>query len=396
MEKLFELKQQRAEMVTKMRAMMDKFDGAEMGAEDQAAYARMETEFDTLNARIETEERQQARERLIGEQGGRGEPRVGKQDEMKRAFRDHLRLGTPSTLAAYNALQMEDPTQAGYLVATEEFRNELIKGVDDAVLIRGLARRYTLRGAHSMGFPKRTARMSSAAWGTEVSLPKMDESLAFGKREFKPNYLTAGIRVTRPLIYNAPDVEGIVRDEILGNLNGVMETAYMTGSGANQPLGLFTASADGISTARDISAGNTTTAITFDGLIEAKYAIKAQYWPRLHWIFHRSAIKELAKIKDSDGQYIWQQSVVQGTPDMLLGIPVLMSEYAPNTFTAGKYVGLLGDLSNYWIVDGMALEIMVLTELYAPENQIGYIARLSTDGMPVLEEAFARVTLANA
>ena len=136
MEKLFELKQQRAEMVTKMRAMMDKFEGAEMGAEDQAAYARMETEFDALNARIETEERQQARERLIGEQGGRGEPRVGKQDEMKRAFRDHLRLGTPSTLAAYNALQMENPTQAGYLVATEEFRNELIKGVDDAVLIR--------------------------------------------------------------------------------------------------------------------------------------------------------------------------------------------------------------------------------------------------------------------
>ena len=51
-------------------------------------------------------------------------------------------------------------------------------------------------------------------------------------------------------------------------------------------------------------------------------------------------------------------------------------------------------MGNYWIVDGTALEVMVLTELYAPENQIGYIARLSTDGMPVLEEAFARVTLA--
>ena len=72
MEKLFELKQQRAEMVTKMRAMMDKFEGAEMGAEDQAAYARMETEFDTLNARIETEERQQGARAPDREQGRQG------------------------------------------------------------------------------------------------------------------------------------------------------------------------------------------------------------------------------------------------------------------------------------------------------------------------------------
>ena len=57
---------------------------------------------------------------------------------------------------------------------------------------------------------------------------------------------------------------------------------------------------------------------------------------------------------------------------------------------------MLGDFSNYWIVDGMEMEMSVLTELYALSNQIGYISRLSTDGMPVLEEAFARVTLASA
>ena len=144
----------------------------------------------------------------------------------------------------------------------------------------------------------------------------------------------------------------------------------MTGSGTNEPLGIFTASEDGISTGRDISTGNTSTEITFDGLLEAKYSIKTQYQPMLKWIFHRDAVKMLAKIKDSDGQYIWQQSVVEGTPDRLLNIPVLMSEYAPNTFTAGKYVGMLGDFSNYWIVDGMEMEMSVLTELYALSNQI--------------------------
>ena len=101
----------------------------------------------------------------------------------------------------------------------------------------------------------------------------------------------------------------------------------------------------------------------------------------------------LARIKDANNQYIWQPSVVEGTPDRLLGKPVTMSEYAPNTFTAGKYVGMLGDFRNYWICDGMNVEVQVLRELYARTNQIDYIARLSTDGMPVLEECFSRVTL---
>ena len=95
----------------------------------------------------------------------------------------------------------------------------------------------------------------------------------------------------------------------------------------------------------------------------------------------------------SDGQYIWQPSVVLGTPDLLLGKPVNSSEYAPSTFTTGLYVGLYGDLSHYWIVDALGMEIQVLAELYARTNQIDYLSRLETDGAPVLSAAFARVTL---
>ena len=79
---------------------------------------------------------------------------------------------------------------------------------------------------------------------------------------------------------------------------------------------------------------------------------------------------------------------------MILDIPVIMSEYAPNTFTTGLYAGILGDFSYYWIADALDMTIQVLTELYAESNQNGYILRSETDGMPVLEEAFVRVTLA--
>ena len=81
---------------------------------------------------------------------------------------------------------------------------------------------------------------------------------------------TAEILISKTLIRNAPNTDGIVRDEIGYIYASLLETAYMTGNGAGRPLGLFTASADGISTARDIATGNTATEIKFDGLYEAK------------------------------------------------------------------------------------------------------------------------------
>ena len=168
----------------------------------------------------------------------------------------------------------------------------------------------------------------------------------------------------------------------------------MTGHGAQQPLGVFTASNDGISTGRDVSTGNTTTSMTFDGLKEAKWTLKQQYWNGSQWIFHRDGGKQIDKLKDGEGRYIWQASVIVGQPDRLLGLPVNFSEYAPNTFTTGLYVGILGDFSFYWIVESLGMELQRLQELYAATNQIGFIIRAEIDAMPVLEEAFVRVKLA--
>jgi HK97 family phage major capsid protein len=219
--------------------------------------------------------------------------------------------------------------------------------------------------------------------------------MAFGKRALKPQPLAKGIKVSRPLLRkSAIAADALVRERLAYKFGVTQEQGFMTGTGANQPLGLFTASANGISTGRDVSTGNTTTALTFDGLQEAKYTLKGAYWAAAQWIFHRNAVKMIAKLKDGDGRYIWQDSVQVGQPAMLLGLPFNVSEYAPNTFTTGLYVGILGDYTNYWIVDSLMFEIQALFELYAATNEVGYFGRAEVDGMPVLEEAFIRVTLA--
>lgn len=399
MAKIFELKQNRAELTTQIRAMMDKYDGAEMIAEDKAALAKMETDFDALNMRIASEERQAERERAAGERQPEQNPQTPQAKERMSAFRNMLREGSNidinESARVYAALQQDNPTQAGYLVAPEQFVNELIKELADATFMRTKARVLpALRNAQSLGYPTRTAGMSSFAWGTELAAPTADTALAYGKREFKPRPGTSEILVSKTLVRNVPNVDALIRAEIAEEVGAALEQAYMTGDGATCPLGLFTASADGVPTSRDVSTGNTATEIKFDGLMEAKFSIKDKYQPRCQWVFHRDGIKQIAKLKNSDGQYIWQPSVVMGTPDMLLGKPVNSTEYAPNTFTTGLYVGIYGDLSNYWICDSLGMEIQVLAELYARTNQIDYLCRLETDGAPVVPAAFARVKLA--
>ena len=396
-QKLIEMKQERATIATSIRSLMTEFEAKEMPQEKRDELGKMEARFDTMNGSITMEERQLERERVIGEMQEQKEEKreTDTEKEVRTAFVNHLKFGTDQTMSEYRALQQDNPTQAGYLVAPEKFVSEIIKELDNSLFMRQISKVLPpLQGAHSLGYPKRTARMGTAAWGTEIATPTTDSTLAFGKREFKPNPASAEILVSKTLIRNAPNTEGIVRDEMSFMFGELQETAYMTGSGAGQPLGVFTASDDGISTSRDVSTGNTATEIKFDGLFEAKYAIKNQYQSRLEWIFHRTAVKQIVKLKDSNGQYIWQPSTVADQPDRLLGKPVRMTEYAPSTFTTGLYVGIIGDFKmGYWICDSLAMEIQVLMELYARQNQVDYMARIETDGMPVIEECFARVKL---
>jgi HK97 family phage major capsid protein len=202
------------------------------------------------------------------------------------------------------------------------------------------------------------------------------------------------VKVSRPLLRSsAINIESLIMERLGYQFGVTSDNVYLNGTGAGQPLGVFTASDDGISTTYDISTGNTNTAITFDGLKSAKYDLKSQYWANSNWIFHRSAVEAISKLKDGDGQYIWQASVVGGDPDMLLGFPMLLSEYAPSTFTTGLYVGILGDFSFYHIAESLGMSVQRLEELYAATNQVGFIGRQEIDGMPVLGEAFRRVTL---
>ncbi len=453
-DRLKELREKRGKIVTEMRTLTEKVttEKRDMTGEEVAQHDKLFAEQETLAGQIKAEERQlelnrelaartdptdeerrrleaqQQRDRIandnrLPENARRSavaqlgvEYRAGWSAEQDvramRAFNGWLRNGASvrslltsagdggedlkalAKLQEFRDLQAGSNTDGGYLVAPMEFVAQLIIFVNNLVFVRRKATTMRVNTGASLGAPSLDTDIDDSDWTNELATGNADAGMKFGRRELFPHPLAKRIKISKRLLrIAAMPVEQIVMQRMAYKFAITQEKGFLLGTGQNQPLGIFTASNDGISTGRDVSTGNTTTAITFDGLMEAKYSLKQPYWDRAEWMFHRDAVKQIVKIKDGDGQYIWLPSVLNSQPDRLLGSPLSISEYVPNTFTTGLYVGIFGDLSYYWIADALDMQVQRLVELYAETNQDGFIGRMETDGMPVLEEAFARVKL---
>jgi HK97 family phage major capsid protein len=408
--KLKELRQQRSKHVADARALTDlaEKEGRSLNAEEETRFNKHFADAQEVGKTIEREERLMEAERELAEKREKEDPGSPENPEKRTSPR-----GTPEYRAAYDkllrfgrdaldtderrALSVGTDTAGGFLTAPEQMVTELIKAIDNVVHIRSKATKIPVPTAQSLGAPSLDTDPDDADWTSELKTGNEDSAMAFGKRKLEPHPLAKRIKVSNDFLRMAiPGIggEALVRERLGYKFGVSQEKAFLTANGAGRPLGAFTASTNGISTARDVSTGNTATEPTFDGLISAKYALKGAYWNEAEWMFHRDVLAVIAKLKDGNGQYIWRESVRTGEPDRVLNLPVAMSEYAPSTMTTGQYVGILAVWRFYWIADALDLQIKRLDELYAETNQTGFIGRMNLDGMPVLEEAFVRVKLA--
>jgi HK97 family phage major capsid protein len=297
------------------------------------------------------------------------------------------------SLGELRALAADVAVSGGYLVMPLQMSMDLIKAIDDEVFIRRFATKHLVVNADGMGMASLDADPADSDWTAEIATGSEDSTMAFGRRELKPYPLAKRIKVSNKLIRtSAQAVETLVRSRLAYKFGVTEEKVFLLGTGANQPLGVFTASNDGIPTSRDVVTGSTTN-FTFPGLYDAKYFLKGGYWnrPSTAWGFHRDGLKLIAKLLDGQNRPLWEPSTQVGQPDRLLGLPLFMSEFFPNTFTTGQYVGMLADWSYYHIADSLNMSVQRLSELYAETNQVGFIGRQEVDGMPVLAEAFVRI-----
>lgn len=424
-----ELQEKRTGLLAKSEAIRLKYAGKQetMTAQEESEWANILDDVDRLQRTIENCQKEEAiaewgkvAANRLPKPGIKGMP--GVEDSVvaagDAAFRKFLKGGdramteadlkaiaaTTSSKVYTKAYQADDPSGGGFLVTPQAMAQLFITLMKDIVYIRAAATVIPLNNADSLGIGAIDTDPSDDDWTTELGTGNEETTMKFGKRELRPSPVAKRLKLSKKLIRNAAmPVESIVMDRMSYKFGITEEKAFIKGTGFNQPLGVYTVAADGsgIPTTRDVTAASATV-IAADDLIETKYKLKVQYRNNAKWLLHRDVVKACRKLKDSNNNYIWTTSGavsgpgggLQGTPDTLLNVPIMESEYSPNTFTTGLYLAIIGDFSRYVIADALDMEIQVLNELYAETNQIGYIMRKETDGMPTLAEAFSRLKLA--
>lgn len=395
MNELQKLLERKATLINEMRAMNESAKDRAFSDEEKKSYSEKEAELKSGVAKIEAEERKSTLAGFTNEPPAPAADNPGKTggtEEKKGFFKVEKRSGD----VLLSVGTKESPGGAAAL-APEEFLHEILKEVEKEAILYSRVRKLPVSGAGSLGVPYEKTDATAAEWTNEIPATEIgyDKAWEFGKRSLSPIDLVKQILITKKILAaSAFPIDTLAKDKIVEKLTSAFENGIINGSGTNQPLGVFTASADGIPASRDVETG--ASAISADDLINMKMSLRPEYRSKAVWVMSTEVLKDVMKLKATDGRYLWQPAIALGEPATILGLPVIESEYAPTAKTAGSYVAVLGDFSHYWFAYWKGLDVTVLNEKYAGTNQIGFLGHTLADGQPTLPAAFARLKIKSA
>lgn len=183
---------------------------------------------------------------------------------------------------------------------------------------------------------------------------------------------------------SAFDIESYLSGEFGRRIGAAEEQAFLTGDGTGKPTGIFTTAEEGVKAA----AASTVTA---DELIDLHYSLRSPYRKNAVWIMNDSTVKVIRKLKDNNGQYLWQPALTAGSPDTILNRPVYTSQFAPELKGGTRGIAF-GDLSFYWIADRQGRAFKRLNELFATTGQVAFLASQRVDAKLIIPEAVKVLT----
>lgn len=382
---IIEMREKRAKLWNTMEGFLDthRNEKGVLSAEDDATYSTMEQDLNDLSNEIRRMERRDAIEAELSKPVGKpikeapekpaGEEKKGRaSNAYKEDFGRHLRGKAP----IHNVLSESTDADGGYLVP-EEFERDIVTGLDEANVIRSLAKVITTQNDRKIPI---SVGHSVASWTAE-NAAFTESNPTFGQKEIDAYKLTDLIRISVELLQDAAfPLEEYIANEFARAFGIAEEQAFCVGTGSGQPTGIFTA--NGGTVGVTAAANN---AITADELINLVYALKAPYRRNAKFLMNDATISAIRKLKDGNGVYLWQPSLQAGEPDKLLGYDLYTSPYVP-TMAASAYTVAFGDFQNYWIGDRAGRTVQRLNELYATNGQIGYVATERVDGKVILPE----------
>ena len=383
------------EMINKRKTLLDTMDGflethknknGALSTEDDAVYANMEKEFNELTNSISRLQRREEMEKEMNKAvntpitskplNGTSNDKHGRASaEYKKAVFDALRSNFRKIS---NILSEGTDANGGYLVP-EETEAGIVEKLKEENIIRKYADTIKTSGDHKINIG---ATNPAASWIEEGG------SLSFGDATFAQVLLDAhklhvAVKVTDELLYDSAfDLESYLEKQFASALVNAEEDAFINGNGVGKPLGILADNGGaeiGVTTAKD----NT---ITSDEILELVYSLKRPYRKNAIFLCNDSTLLAIRKLKDGQGNYLWQPSAKEGEPDRLLGYPVATSSFFPG-IAAGNKPLAFGDLSYYKIGDRGIRSFDQLKELFAGNGMVAFLAKERVDGKLVLPEA---------
>ena len=306
-------------------------------------------------------------------------------DLAMKAFDGILRKGRegvdPEEL---KALTVGNDTQAGFL-APPEYIRDLIKAVTEISPMRSIAR-IRSTSQRSIQIPKRTNQFA-AAWTAEVGTRSETTGYRVGMEEIPTNELYALVDISNQMLEDSAfDLEAEMQQEFATQFAKAEGKAFVDGTSINQPEGILTNGDVG-----ETVSGNGT-ALLADGLISLVHAVKSEYGANGTFVFNRSTLADIRKLKDTAGQYVFQAGMMltAGVPNTILGHPYIEATDMPNV-GAGAFPVVFGDFTQaYTVVDRVGLSVQRDSFTQATAGNVRYVARRRVGGQVVLAEAIRK------
>ncbi len=388
-----EKKQKRAAFIADMRAVNDRITSEKrsLTAEEATQISTIETDIAALDGEIRSLETTLGLQKRFanensdpvpGAEGGqqkRNDPFASK--EYRDAFAS-MALGRDFDARALNIGAAAD---GGSLVPTD-FLKQLINDLRTHSVMRQLCRVIPL--TNTANIPNVTGH-ATATWDGEA-IEATETKPQFGNKSLGAYKMNALVKASDELLSDsAIDVVSFLAGEFAEAFGLLEDSTLLAESRVNA-----TKSPDSIVANLTGGQAKTTAAIgtlTFDDLIDLEHAVKSVYRNNATFLMGDDTAKILRKLKDNDGQYLWQNSTQAGQPDMIHGKAISFTDALG--FTNGKAAVLFGDFQRIWIADRGNIAMKRLNELYATSGQVGFLGFRRLDAVLTIANAMAKLTV---
>ena len=310
-------------------------------------------------------------------------------EEYSKHFWDAMRGNFTNETAT--GLSVGSDEKGGYTVP-DEFERRLIEALEENNIFRTLA--HTIRTNSGTRTIPIASEYGEAAWVEEGNaIPESD--MTFSVQTLSAFKMGSMIRVSNELLHDSAfDIAGYIAQRLGRRFGNCEENAFINGTGVShdptttpsQPTGILTSLTNAAVTTEDANT------ITFDDVYKLFYGLKGPYRQKAKFLCNETVLLQLMLLKDGNGRYLWKPGLEIGKPDTILGHEIHTSTYMPAitneaTEDAGKKVLLFGDFSYYWIADRTNRSMKRLDELYAVNDQVGFLGTQRVDGKLILPEA---------